>query len=122
MIILNHNLISKLNIVNVNSVYDINNTIPSDFLILSDLTIAKFCHENNIDYAANVGSILDSLLFVNLGVKFLLCDSLSFAKELQKLAEEYLFDCKVLVKIKTDGEIEYIARSGIDGVIFTEEA
>ena len=40
------------------------------------------------------------------------------AKELQNLAENYLFDAKVLLCIKEEEEMLEIAKLGIDGVIF----
>lgn len=119
MIILNHSLISPIKIIYIDSTNDISSTIPSDFLIIRNLEIAKFCSENNVPYSSEVSTILESLLLVNLGAKFLICDSLEFAIELQKLAESYLFDCKVLLKIQNENEIEHIARHGIDGVIFS---
>ena len=119
MIILNHSLISPLKIVYINSINDISNTIPSDFLIVNNVEVAKFCNENSVSYSSEVSNILESLLLSNLGVKFLICDSLEFANELQKLAETYLLDCKVLLKIENENEIERIAKYGIDGVIFS---
>ena len=45
-------------------------------------------------------------------------EDLQKAKEIQKLAENYLFDSKVLLCISLDYEIEHAAKAGIDGVIF----
>jgi hypothetical protein len=39
---------------------------------------------------------------------------------IQPIAQEYLFDSKVLVLIHDEKEIVKIARSGIDGVLFAE--
>jgi hypothetical protein len=48
-----------------------------------------------------------------------LCEEDS-ALMIQPIAQEYLFDTKVLVLIHSSKEISKIARSGIDGVIFAE--
>ena len=77
-----------------------------------------FCYQNGIDYASMIQNIKEALLLVNLGVKFLICEDLEMAKELQNLAENYLFDAKVLLCIKEEEEMLEIAKLGIDGVIF----
>ena len=88
-------------------------------MILSvDLKIAQLCDQNGIDYASVIQNIKEALLLVNLGVKFLICEDLEMAKELQNLAENYLFDAKVLLCIKEEEEMLEIAKLRIDGVIF----
>jgi len=39
-------------------------------------------------------------------------------KEIQKIAENYMFDSKIIQPIKTDDEVEEVALKGIDGVIY----
>ena len=119
MLILNHKLINPLKIVYVDSAKAIEKTLPNEFLVINgDLELAKFCYENAVEYASVVRNLTDALLLVNLGVKFLICEDLQKAKEIQKLAENYLFDSKVLLCISLDYEIEHAAKAGIDGVIF----
>lgn len=119
MLILNHSVVSPLEICVVDSLQDIQDSLPSTFLILrGDLKIAQFCYQNGIDYASVIQNIKEALLLVNLGVKFLICEDLEMAKELQNLAENYLFDAKVLLCIKEEEEMLEIAKLGIDGVIF----
>ena len=119
MLILNHSVVSPLEICVVDSLQDIQDSLPSAFLILrGDLTIAHFCYHNGLDYASVIQIIKEALLLVNLGVKFLICEDLEMAKELQNLAENYLFDAKVLLCIKEEEEMLEIAKLGIDGVIF----
>ncbi|MDE5592069.1 MAG: hypothetical protein K2I63_03835, partial [Helicobacter sp.] len=65
-------------------------------------------------------SIVQSLILVGLGVKFFITLDKQMAKELQKLAEHYLFDSKILFAIKDEKTIEEVAKMGIDGVIFLE--
>ena len=121
MLILNHELLEKLEIKKIDSIKDVENSLPKAFLIVQDLQLAKFCFENSIAYCALVEGIKDSLFFVNLGAKYLLTKDLEFAKVLQNLAENYLFDSKILLAIKEESEIEKVAKSGIDGVIFWRE-
>jgi hypothetical protein len=39
---------------------------------------------------------------------------------IQPIAQEYLFDTRILVLIHNEKEISKISRAGIDGVIFAE--
>ncbi|WP_104722344.1 hypothetical protein [Helicobacter mesocricetorum] len=119
MLILNHFLIKPLEIVLIESKEDIQNSLPTDFLVLEEnLELAKFCLESGVEYASIITDITKALLLVNLGVKFLMARDLEMAKDLQHLAETYLFDSKILLVITKDEEIKEAAKQGIDGVIF----
>ena len=126
MLILNHPCIESLNIVCVHSQNQIAQTLPTDFLVLTcdslekTLTLAHYCSNNAITYSKIVTSVKESLLLVNLNVRFLLCTNLNLAQSLQKLAETYLFDAKILFCIQDEEEIEKIAKYGIDGGLFAK--
>jgi len=80
---------------------------------------AKHCQNNDIPFAVVV-STLDDALFANaLGAKYILCEE-DQALMIQPIAQEYLFDTRILVLVHTDKEIAKIAREGIDGIIFPE--
>ncbi|MDE5602667.1 MAG: hypothetical protein K2I71_01945 [Helicobacter sp.] len=118
MLILNHS-IKPLQFVVIESKESIENSLPTDFLILKEnLELAKFCFEAGVEYASVITDITKALLLVNLGVKFLITKDLEIAKDLQSLAETYLFDAKILLAITKDEEIKEVAKQGIDGVIF----
>lgn len=103
----------------MDSIEAVKKTLPNEFLVINgNLELAKFCYENAVEYASVVKNLTEVLLLVNLGVKFLICENLENAREIQKLAENYLFDSKVLLCISLDYEIEHAAKAGIDGVIF----
>ena len=118
MLILNHKILEKLEILEAKNIEQIQNSLPKVFLVLRDLQLAKYCFENAIPYNAFVENSTKALFFVNLGVKNLITKDLDFAKELQDLAEKYLFDCKILLAIKEENAIKKAAKCGIDGVIF----
>ncbi len=118
MLIIGHSFIDYLPFYEIISFEDIENT-PSNSTVFFDFDplIAKKCKTNNISYAMRVKDIKE-LLFCNaLECDFALveCD---FAKEAQKIANEYLFDTKILQIINSDNELENVAKNGIDGVIF----
>lgn len=119
MLILNHSFINPLQIVLVKNKENIQNSLPTDFLILEEnLELAKFCFEAGVEYASVITDITKALLLVNLGVKFLVARDLEMARNLQDLAETYLFDSKILLIISKEEEIKEVAKNGIDGVIF----
>lgn len=121
MLILNHPLITPLNVVFIKKKDKIQNTLPNDFLILENcdsiLRLAKYCQENHLSFGAIVTSITEALLLVNLNTRYLLTKDLKLANALQKLAETYLFDAKILWCITQESDIEIAAKDGIDGVI-----
>ena len=51
------------------------------------------------------------------GVKFVVCNNLSLAKELQSLADDYLFDSKIAFIVKSDEELSLAIDARIDAVI-----
>ncbi len=75
----------------------------------------------------------EEAIFANLnGVKFAVCEGVEFAAQLQKLADDYLFDARILLLIsgresgENGGENGAAAQFGaaiarrIDGVIFAD--
>lgn len=51
------------------------------------------------------------------GVKFVVCNNLSLAKELQSLADDYLFDSKIALIVENDEELSSAIDARIDAVI-----
>ena len=54
----------------------------------------------------------------SLNARYIIVDK-EMAKTAQNIAENYLFDAKILVKIESEDEIEEIAILGIDGVLLS---
>gem|GEM_PF-4308501 len=52
------------------------------------------------------------------GVKFGVCSGVFLAKKLQSLANDYLFDMRILVRVASESEFEEAICARIDGVIF----
>ena len=108
------------NFFSVANVEDIKKSTPKDIVLLksfsSPYTLAKYCQENEVVYAVAVESIKESIFASNLGASFIICN-FELAKELQKVADNYLWDTKVLAKISSEDEMESVALAGVDGVI-----
>lgn len=52
------------------------------------------------------------------GVKFIVCDNLNLAKQLQSLANDYLFDSKIALIVSDDDELGSAIDARIDAAIY----
>ncbi len=123
MIIIGHPWIKSRHFCKVFSIEDIKKGKPEDIMLLEPLvdshTYAQYCQENGLDFAVVVNTLDDALFANALGAKYIICEE-DDALMIQPIAQEYLFDARVLVLIHSEKEISKIARGGIDGVIFAE--
>jgi len=123
MLIIGHPWIESSHFCRAFSQEDIQKSKAGDVILLEPLRdshmLAKYCQANQIPYAAVVNT-LDEALFANaLGAKYIIAEE-DDALMIQPIAQEYLFDTRILVLIRDEKEITKIARGGIDGVIFPE--
>ncbi|WP_292656907.1 hypothetical protein [Nitratifractor sp.] len=123
MLIFGHPWIESPRFVKVFSLEDIARTRPEDVLLLEPLSVsielAKHCRKNDLIFAVTTGSIKEAIFANAVGAAYAICQH-ELAIVLQKVAEEYLFDMKILVLVESERGIETMARFGIDGVIFSE--
>ena len=124
MIILGHKFFDNEKLYTISSFEQIKNTPTNSTLLLNFqendiLNFIKDLKENSISFALDVQSIKELIFANNFGAKFILLEEF-LAVDAQKIANEYLFDSKILVKINSEEEIEKLAHLGIDGVIFNE--
>lgn len=121
MIILGHKDIKNIDLFEVQSIDSIKQT-PSNSTILISLQskdIIEFAKENQIKFALHV-STLKEVVFAHLfRASYILVDK-NLCENAQKIANEYLYDAKILVKIDDEIDIEKYALLGIDGVIFPQ--
>lgn len=52
------------------------------------------------------------------GVKFIVCDNISLARQLQGLANDYLFDARIAIIINDESELDVAIDARIDAAIF----
>ena len=79
--------------------------------------ILKYVSLNDLSYAVVVSNIKESIYSNALNAKYIICTK-DIAKDIQKIAENYMFDSKVLAIIESNNELEEIASNEIDGVIY----
>jgi hypothetical protein len=121
MLIFGHPWVESSRFVKVFSIEEIGKTAPGDVLLLEPLNVSielvRHCRENGLSFAVTIGTLKEAILANALGAAYIVCQH-EQSIEVQKIAEEYLFDTKILVLVEAEREIETMARFGIDGVIF----
>lgn len=119
MIILGDELIPYENICKVKEITDINNTQSNSTLLFDyDLDLIKYCQDNSLNSAIVVNDIKELIYASQFDVKYLICNK-DFVISAQKIAENYMFDSKILVTINNSDEIVWVAQNEIDGAIYS---
>ncbi len=123
MIIIGHEDIPFRPLYYVDGIEEIENTPAGSTLLLGPFgeskEIARHCYENGLRYAVTAESLKEALFANALNAEYILC-SFELAPSIQKIAENYLFDAKIVVPVNDENELEAVAEEGIDGVIFKE--
>jgi hypothetical protein len=123
MIIIGHPWIESPSFAKVFSIEDIQKSNPQDIVLLEPLvdshTYAQHCKKNNIPFAIVITGLNNAIFANALGAKYIICEE-DTALIIQPIAQEYLFDTRILVLIHSEKEISKVAREHIDGVIFPE--
>jgi hypothetical protein len=123
MIIIGHPWVESSRFCKVFSEEDIKKCEADDIVLLEPLrdshTLARYCQVNQVPYAVVTNSLEEAIFANALGASYIICEE-DDALMIQPVAQEYLFDTRVLVLIHDEKEITKIARGGIDGVIFSE--
>ncbi len=119
MILIGDNLIPHKEFAYIDSILDIEHTVANSTLIFNyDENLLVYCRKNALNNAVIVTSITEAIYCNALNSQYIICDK-KLAKIIQKVAENYIFDAKVLAIIESNEEIEKVALSEIDGVIYT---
>lgn len=123
MIIIGHPWVESQKFCKIFSIKELEKLSPNDMPLLEPLTdsksIAQYCQQNDIPYAITVNSLTHALLANSLSATYMVCEEY-VGLTVQPVAQEYLFDTRILVLIHDEKEISKVARSGIDGVIFPD--
>lgn len=119
MILIGDNLVPHKSVFFVDSIADIDHTLPNSILIYNyEENLLLFTRKNHLECAVKVNSIKEAVYCNALNAKYIICDK-KIAKQIQKLAENYMFDSKILAIIDNSDDIEKIAILEIDGVIYS---
>lgn len=119
MILIGDGLIPHKNFSFVDSILDIEHTQANTNLIFNyDENLLLFARKNNLNSAIIISNIKEAIYCNALNTRYIICDK-KLAKSVQKIADNYMFDSKILAIIETNDEIEKVALAEIDGVIYS---
>ena len=122
MLLFGHRFIESENFYHIQSIDAIDNTPPSSTLLVDfneeNLDIIKHAVVNSIPLAIHVENITQIIYASSLGASYIVL-SKELAKTAQDLADNYLFDAKILVIVENEDELEELALLRVDGVIFS---
>jgi len=120
MEIFGHDFIENRQFYFISKIEDIKKTSPNS-VILCDFNkeIITYCKNQDILFGVKVRNIKELILSSASNASYLLTNR-EFAKEAQNIANEYMFDAKILLISKDENDIEFCAKNGIDGILFDE--
>lgn len=122
MLIYGHRFIESASFYHVADIDAISNTPPSSTIYLEfsedNLDIISYAMQNEVGFMLGVNTITEIIYASSFGASYILVHK-ELAKIAQEIANNYLFDAKILVKIEEEDEIEEMAILGVDGVIFS---
>lgn len=120
MIIIGDKLVPFEDITVIRNIEDIKNTkANSTVLFVYTEELLKYCYENEISSAVVVKTINEAIYCNSLNVKYIISEK-HLAIQIQKIADNYMYDSKNLVIINSNEEFDHIAKDEIDGVIYRD--
>jgi hypothetical protein len=122
MIFFGHRFIESKSFYHIPNIEAIQNTPPSSTLYIefseTNLDIINHAFLNSMPTAIEVKNITELLYASSFGASYIVVEK-TLAKTAQNVAENYLFDAKILVMVENENEIEELALLGVDGIIFS---
>ncbi len=123
MLLFGHPNVKNEKLYHVNSIEAIRHTPSNSCLLFSYdeevFELISHARANGIAFALDVSNLKEAVIGENLDAKYLLLSE-EICVRVQKAADSYLFDAKVLVHIDDEEEIGSFADKGIDGAIFSQ--
>ncbi|MEA3455310.1 MAG: hypothetical protein U9R26_02275 [Campylobacterota bacterium] len=121
MTIIGHPWIVSEHFVTVDSMEKIKKSPAGSILLFDDLAVSielvHYCKREGLPFALRAEEAKTALFAHALNARYIITGR-EAAKAIQKLAQHYLFDTQILIKISDESEIETYAGMGLDGVIF----
>lgn len=95
------------------------NSVVTLFFTPENLDIIEYLRQNSIRFALHIESVTDAVIAENLGASYLIVLP-KYGEAIQKVAEHYLFDAKVLGYLEEMGDLEDLIEIRLDGAIFSD--
>ena len=107
-------------IIKVDSKEDIAKTEPNTTVMFKmDIELLRYCMNNALPCGVIVQNTLEVIYAHNLEAKYIIVPK-EIAKQMQELADNYMFDSKILAIISDTKEIAEVAKQHIDGIIYKD--
>lgn len=120
MIIIGDEYIPYENISSIKCIEDISNTAANSTVIFDfDKDIMLYCMQNDINYGVMVSSLQEAVVANAMDSKYIIPRD-NILQTVQNIAENYMFDSKIIALIESQDDIEEIALKSIDGVIYKQ--
>ncbi len=118
MIVLGDNLIPYEETFYIKSIDEISKSKPNSTILFKyDENILSYCSQNNLSFGIIINTLKESIYANSLQAKYIICTK-PLDKTIQDIAENYMFDSKILSIIDNSEQIESVAIEKIDGVIY----
>lgn len=121
MILIGHPYIPFAAFEKITSIDDVAHTSVQATVVCDfgkeQVALCHYLRENAVTFALYVEGVKDVVLASALGASFIICDK-SLVEEAQKIADDYLFDAKILLQSDDEADIVYAAKKSIDGILF----
>jgi LPS sulfotransferase NodH len=121
MQIFGHNFIKNSEFFFIDKTDEIKKTTPNSILFFDfNKEIITYCKTQNLVFGVKVKDIKELVLTSASNASYLLVDK-EFAKQAQNIANEYMYDAKIILISNDENDIEFCAKNGIDGIILLQE-
>ena len=117
MILIGDKLVPFEDVFLIKNIKDIENTKANSTVLFDfEEEILTYCYKNELFCAVVVNSIKEAIYCNNLNVKYIISEK-ELSIELQKIADNYMYDSKILAIIDSNEELVQVAKLEIDGII-----
>lgn len=83
----------------------------------NSIALCEYCQKNGVSFAIIADSVKDAIFANALEASYIISDKI-LSPKVQKMADSYMFDAKVLLYGSDESDLEWAAESEIDGIIF----
>ncbi len=123
MILFGHSLIPSERFYHVESIEAIAKTPANSIIALffapENLDLITYLATNKIRFGVYVATTTEAVLAENMNANYLIVHP-KIAQEIQKVADHYMFDAKVLGYIDQEDQLERLIEMRLDGAVFIE--
>ena len=123
MLLFGHRFIDYQHFYHIEEIDAIDQTPANSTLFVkfheSTLDIITHLQTHDLSFALEVSTLTEVIYAHNLGARYIIVSPV-LSKSAQNIAENYLFDAKILCRLESEDMLEEKIIEGIDGIIFSE--